>query len=60
MNNEKEIISAYMAEMGKKGGAVKSEKKSAASAENGRKGGKPSNEELDKEYAGRIEFINKN
>lgn len=41
MSSKKDIISAYMAEIGAKGGAVKSERKAAAVAENGKKGGRP-------------------
>lgn len=41
METKKVIISAYMAEIGAKGGAVKSERKAASSAENGKKGGRP-------------------
>jgi hypothetical protein len=42
MDLEKEkIIKAYLSELGKKGGSVKSERKARASAENGKKGGRP-------------------
>ena len=47
--NKNKIISAYMAEIGARGGAVKSERKATSSAENGKKGGrhKKSDMEID-------------
>lgn len=39
--NTKNIISNYLASIGKKGGSVKSKKKAETSALNGKKGGRP-------------------
>jgi hypothetical protein len=39
--NTKEILSSYLASIGKKGGSIKSPAKAAASVENGKKGGRP-------------------
>jgi len=36
-----ELIRQYLAEIGRKGGKVKSDRKAAASRENGKKGGRP-------------------
>lgn len=41
MKSRNEIISKYLAELGKKGGSSKSEAKVKASRENGKKGGRP-------------------
>ena len=41
MANKSEIIRQYLAEIGRKGGSVKSDAKAASSRENGKKGGRP-------------------
>ena len=41
MVNKNEVIRQYLAEIGRKGGMVKSDRKAQSSRENGKKGGRP-------------------
>jgi len=41
MVNKNEVIRQYLAEIGRKGGLVKSDRKAHSSQKNGKKGGRP-------------------
>jgi hypothetical protein len=49
MANKTEIIRQYLAEIGRKGGKAKSNRKAASSRENGKKGGRPRKQSSDTE-----------